>query len=194
MVKMKSSLIDMVGRNKHTRTIEEDARLIEALLELRVCGKYDGADNGLKPGYLKAVQQLLDDRAIVHGATDLGENVTKQTQRNSPFDMEGLEEIVEEMQQTSHVNCKRKRPPTDDMESSYKKAVKEMKECFKEVGRQENKEACDMIDKVIEDVQHMPNINVKQRIKVINMFSKHQFHARAFFKMTEEEKICYMEY
>ncbi|CAH1434366.1 unnamed protein product [Lactuca virosa] len=92
----------------------------------------------------------------------------------------------------------------DDTESSYKEASKEMKKTFKEVGeklnetiynigRQENKEACDMIDKVIEDIQHMPNINVKQGIKAIDMFSKYQFCARAFFKMTEEEKICYME-
>ena len=50
-----------------------------------------------------------------------------------------------------------------------------------------------MIDKVIEDIQHMLNINIKQRIKAIDMFSKDQFRARAFFKMTEEEKICYME-
>ncbi|CAI9296875.1 unnamed protein product [Lactuca saligna] len=114
-----------------------------------------------------------NDRATCHGATDLGEVVTKETQRNSPVDLEGLEEIIEEMQQTARVNSKRKRPQKDDMESSYKKAAKEMKETFKEVGeklnetiynrgRQENKKACAMIDKVIEDIQRMPNINVKQ--------------------------------
>ncbi|KAL7600923.1 hypothetical protein Lser_V15G23014 [Lactuca serriola] len=279
----------MAGRNKHTWTTEEDAKLIEALLELHVSGKYGGADKGFKPGYLKAVQQLLDiglpnsglkaephiksrmktwknhfnivhdmvygtntsgfgwdtnkccvtadaevwdeyikshkgvacfrdkrfpqfdnlckifgkDRATGHGATDLGEDMI-ETQRNSHVDVEGLEEIIEETQQTVHVNSKRKRPPTDDTESSYKEAAKEMKETFKEVGeklnetiynigRQENKEACDLIDKVIKDIKRMPNINVKQRIKAIDMFSKDQFHARAFFKMTEEEKICYME-
>ncbi|CAH1452895.1 unnamed protein product [Lactuca virosa] len=280
----------MAGRNKHTWTTEEDAKLIEALLELHVSGKYGGAENGFKPGYLKAVQQLLDvslpnsglkaephiksrmktwknhfnivhdmvygtntsgfgwdtdkccvtadaevwneyikshkgvacfhdkpfpqfdnlckifgkDRATGHGATDLGEDATEETQRNSPIDVEGLEDIVEETQQIARGNNKRKKPPTDDTESSYKDAAKEMKETFKEVGeklnetiynigRQENKEACDMIDKVIEDIQRMPNINVKQRIKAIDMFSKDQFRARAFFKMTEEEKICYME-
>ncbi|KAL7618554.1 hypothetical protein Lser_V15G03734 [Lactuca serriola] len=130
------------------------------------------------------------DRAIGHGATDLGEDVIEETQRNSPVDVEGLKEIVEETQQTARVNSKCKRPPTDDTESSYKEAAKEMKETLK---RQENKEACDMIDKVIEDIQRMPNINVKQRIKAIDMFSKDQFRARTFFKMTEEEKICYME-
>ncbi|XP_023749060.1 uncharacterized protein LOC111897336 [Lactuca sativa] len=279
----------MAGRNKHTWTTEEDAKLIEALLKLNVSGKYGGADNGFKPGYLKAVQQVLDiglpnsglkaephiksrmktwknhfnivhdmvygtntsgfgwdtnkccitadaevwdeyikshkgaacfrdkpfpqfdnlckifgkDRATGHGATDLGEDMT-ETQRNSPVDVEGLEEIVEETQQTVHVNSKRKRPLTDDTKSSYKEAAKEMKETFKEVGeklnetiynigRQENKEACDLIDKVIEDIQRMPNINVKQRIKAIDIFSKDQFRARAFFKITEEEKICYME-
>nr|KAJ0188763.1 hypothetical protein LSAT_V11C900470200 [Lactuca sativa] len=252
------------GRNKHTWITEEDAKLIEALLELHVSGKYGGADNGFKPGYLKAVQQLLDslifkswmktwknhfnimhdmvygkntsgfgwdtdkccvtadaevwdeyikshkgaaclcnkpfpqfdnlckifgnDRATGHGATDLGEDVTEETQRNSPVDVEGLEEIVEETQKTAHVNSKRKRPPTDDTESSYKEVAKEMKETFKEVGeklnetiynirKHENKEACDMIDKVIEDIQSMPNINVKQRIKAIDMFSKDQFRA-----------------
>nr|KAJ0193343.1 hypothetical protein LSAT_V11C800414500 [Lactuca sativa] len=50
----------MAGRNKHTWTTEEDAKLIKALLELHVSGKYGGADNGFKPDYLKAVQQLLD--------------------------------------------------------------------------------------------------------------------------------------
>nr|KAJ0207690.1 hypothetical protein LSAT_V11C500291910 [Lactuca sativa] len=189
--------VDMAGRNKHTWTTEEDAKLIEALLELLVSGKYGGTDNGFKPGYLKAVQQLLDvsllnsglkvephikssgfawdtdkccvtadvevwdeyikihrgaacfcdkqfpqfdnlckiferDKATGHGATDLGEDVTKETQRNSHVDVEGLEEIVEETQQTTCVNSKRKRPPTDDTENSYKEATKEMKETFKE--------------------------------------------------------------
>nr|KAJ0200969.1 hypothetical protein LSAT_V11C600299580 [Lactuca sativa] len=50
----------MAGRNKHTWTTEEDAKLIEALLELDVSEKYGGADNGFKPSYLKVVQQLLD--------------------------------------------------------------------------------------------------------------------------------------
>ncbi|KAL7602183.1 hypothetical protein Lser_V15G26692 [Lactuca serriola] len=171
----------MAGRNKHTWTTEEDAKLIEALLELLVSGKYGGTDNRFKPGYLKAMQQLLDvnkccvtadaevwdeyikihrgaacfrdkqfpqfdnlckiferDKATGHGATDLGEDVTKETQRNSHVDVEGLEEIVEETQQTTCVNSKRKRPPTDDTESSYKEATKEMKETFKEVGEKLN--------------------------------------------------------
>ncbi|CAH1421195.1 unnamed protein product [Lactuca virosa] len=220
----------MAGRSKHTWTTEEDTKLIEALLELHVSGKYGGADNGFKPGYLKAVQQLLDshkgaacfrdkpfpqfdnlckifgkDRATSNGATGLGEeDVTEETQRNSLVDVEGLEDIVEETQQIARVNSKCKRPPTDDAESSYKEAAKEMKVTFKEVGeklietiynigKQENKEACDIIDKVVEDIQRMPNINVIQRIKAIDIFSKDQFRARAFFKMTEEEKICYME-
>nr|KAJ0206138.1 hypothetical protein LSAT_V11C500256920 [Lactuca sativa] len=267
----------MTGRNKHTTT-EEDATLIETLLELHVSGKYGGADNGFKPGYLKAVQQLLDvslhnsglkaephiklrmktwknhfnivqdmvygtntsgfgwdtDKCYVtvdaeshKGAacfrdkpfpqfdnlckifwkdrgTELGEDRHKETQRHSHVDLEGLEEIVEEMQQTARVNSKRKRPPTDDTESSYTEAAKEMKETFNEfgvklnetiynIGRQENNGSYDMIDKVIEDIQHMPNINVKQGVKAIDMFSKDQFCVRVFFKMTEEEKICYME-
>ncbi|KAL7595185.1 hypothetical protein Lser_V15G27538 [Lactuca serriola] len=92
------------------------------------------------------------------------------------------------MQQTARVNSKCKRTPTDDTESSYKEATKEMKETFKEVGeklnetiynigRQENKEACDTIDKVIEDIHRMSNINVKHQIKAIDMFSKDQFRA-----------------
>nr|KAJ0187039.1 hypothetical protein LSAT_V11C900501430 [Lactuca sativa] len=181
----------MEGRNKHTWTTEEDAKLIEVLLELHVSGKYGGTDNGLKPDYLKTMQQLLDLSLhnsglkaephiksrmktwknhfnIVHDmiygtntsgfgwdtdkccvtvdaevwdeyiksykgaacfrdkpfpqfdnlckifvkdrATDLGEDRHK----NSLVDVEGLEEIVEETQQTTRVNSKRKRPPTDD--------------------------------------------------------------------------------
>ncbi|CAH1432542.1 unnamed protein product [Lactuca virosa] len=141
-----------------------------------------------------------NDRATGHGATDLREDVIEETQRSSPVDVEGLENIVEETQQIARGNSKRKRPPTDDTESSYKEVAKEMKDTFKEVGeklnetiynigRQENKEACDMIDKVIEYIQRMPNINVKQRIKVTCLTN----HARTFFMMTEEEKICYME-
>ncbi|CAH1430837.1 unnamed protein product [Lactuca virosa] len=144
------------------------------------------------------------DRATGHGATDLGEDVIEETQRNSPINVEGLEDIVEETQQTARINSKRKRPPTNDTESSNKEAAKKIKETFKEVGeklnetiynigRQENKEACDIIDKVIEDIQRMPNIYVKQRNNAIDIFSKDQFHARAFFKITEEENICYME-
>nr|KAJ0224463.1 hypothetical protein LSAT_V11C100049910 [Lactuca sativa] len=208
----------MAGRNKHTWITEEDAKLIEVFLELNVSGKYGGADNGFKHGYLKAVQQLLDirlpnsglkaephiksrmktwknhfnimrdmaygtntsgfgwdtdkcyvtadaevwdeyikshkgaacfrdkpfpqfdnlckifgkDRATGHGATNLGEDVTEETQRNSSVDVEGLKEIVEETQQIARVDSKRKRPPTDDTVSSYKEAAKEMKETFKE--------------------------------------------------------------
>jgi hypothetical protein len=48
------------GRSKHTWTNDEDAKLIDALMELHASGKYAGADNGFKPGYLNGVQQLLD--------------------------------------------------------------------------------------------------------------------------------------
>nr|KAJ0189263.1 hypothetical protein LSAT_V11C800407930 [Lactuca sativa] len=124
------------------------------------------------------------DRVAGNGSSNLGEYRHKETHLLMG---EGLEDIVEETQQTARVNSKRKRPPTDDTESSYKEAAKEMKETFKEVGeklietiynvgRQENKEACDMIDNVIKDIQHMANINAKQRIKAIDIFSKDQFH------------------
>ncbi|CAH1454482.1 unnamed protein product [Lactuca virosa] len=136
----------MAGRNKYTGTTEEDAKLIEALLELHVSGNYGGADNGFKPDYLKASHKgavcfcdkpflqfdnlckiFSKDRATGHGATDLGEDVTEETQRNSPVDVEGLEDIVEETQQIARGNSKCKRPLTDDTESSYKEAAKEMK-------------------------------------------------------------------
>nr|KAJ0227256.1 hypothetical protein LSAT_V11C100049290 [Lactuca sativa] len=196
----------MERRNKHTWTIEEDVKLIEALLELHVSEKYGGVDNGFKPSYLKAVRQLLDvsipnsglkaephiksrmktwknhfnimhDMVYGTNMSGFGWDTDKccvtadaETQRNSLVDVEGLKDIVKEMQQIARGNSKRKRPPTDDTESSYKEAGKEMKEAFKEVGeklngtiynigRQENKEACDM-------------------------FSKDQFRAQTFFKMT----------
>ena len=79
------------------------------------------------------------------------------------------------------------------MKETFKEVGEKLNETIYNIGMHENKEACDMIDKVIEDIQRMPNINVKQRIKTIDMFSKDQFRVRAFFKMTEEEKICYME-
>nr|KAJ0192107.1 hypothetical protein LSAT_V11C800452000 [Lactuca sativa] len=267
--------VDLAGRNKHTRTTKEDAKLIEALLELHVSGKYGGANNGFKPGYLKAVQQLLDvslpnfglkaephiklrmkiwknhfnivhdmvygtktsgfgwdtDKCCVTANVEVWDEYIKSHKgvacfRDKPFSQfdnlckifgkdratshgatnvdEDLEEIVEETQQTARVNSKRKRPLTDDTKSSYKETAKEMKETFKEVGvklnetiynigMHENNEACDMIDKVIEDIQSMPNINVKLRIKAIDMFSKDPFRARTFFKMIEEENICYMK-
>ncbi|GJZ85921.1 RNA-binding protein Lupus La [Tanacetum coccineum] len=46
-------------RNKRTWTAEEDQKLIEALMVLHASGKY-GAENGFKPGYNQAVQNLLD--------------------------------------------------------------------------------------------------------------------------------------
>ena len=52
--------VGMAGRNKHTWTNEEDAKLIDALMELHASGKYAGADNGFKPGYLNGVQKLLE--------------------------------------------------------------------------------------------------------------------------------------
>ncbi|PWA69218.1 hypothetical protein CTI12_AA236870 [Artemisia annua] len=46
-------------RNKRTWTAEEDEKLIEALMVLHASRKY-GAENGFKPGYNQAVQNLLD--------------------------------------------------------------------------------------------------------------------------------------
>ncbi|KAJ9552182.1 hypothetical protein OSB04_016227, partial [Centaurea solstitialis] len=48
------------GRSQHTWTNDVDAKLIHALMELHASGKYAGAENGFKPGYLIGVQQLLD--------------------------------------------------------------------------------------------------------------------------------------
>ncbi|GKF64580.1 hypothetical protein Tco_0188028, partial [Tanacetum coccineum] len=47
-------------KNKRVWTADEDAKLIDALMELHESGKYSGVDNGFKPGYDKAVQTLLD--------------------------------------------------------------------------------------------------------------------------------------
>ncbi|PWA51283.1 hypothetical protein CTI12_AA465020 [Artemisia annua] len=55
-----ANVIRGAGKNKRPWTSEEDAKLIDALMELHVSGKYSGADNGFKPGYEKAVQALLD--------------------------------------------------------------------------------------------------------------------------------------
>ncbi|KAJ9561781.1 hypothetical protein OSB04_006941 [Centaurea solstitialis] len=55
-----SNVAKGTGRSKHTWTTEEDTSLINALMELHASGKYAGADNGFKPGYLNGVQQLLD--------------------------------------------------------------------------------------------------------------------------------------
>ncbi|KAL7589031.1 hypothetical protein Lser_V15G37355 [Lactuca serriola] len=232
----------MTGRNKHTWTTKEDARFIETLFELHVSEKYSGADNGFKPGYLKAMQQLQNvslcnsglkawphiksmtktwknhfnimhnmiygtntsefgwdtnkccvtadaevwdeftkshkgvacfrdkpfpqfdnlceifgkDRVAGNGSTDLGEYMIEETQRNSFVD--GGREAAKEMKET------------------FKEVGEKLIETIYNVGRQENKEACDMIDNVIKDIQHMANINAKQRIKAIDIFSKDQFH------------------
>ncbi|KAI3792179.1 hypothetical protein L2E82_06050 [Cichorium intybus] len=281
----------MAGRSKHTWTNDEDSKLIAVLLELHVFGKYGGADNGFKLGYLKAVQQLLDaslsnsglkaephiksrmktwknhfsivhdmvvgsnmsgfgwdpikccvtadnevwdeyikshkgaacfrdkpfpqyddlckvfgkDRATGSRATDLGEDdVVEETQKNSPIDVEGFEDVVEETPPTTTVTSKRKRSKTADVDSFYKEAAKEMKETFEKfgdkltetirnIGKEENKEACDMIDKVTKDIQSFPNINIKQRLKAINTIAKDQSLARSFLNLSEEEKICYVE-
>ncbi|KAI3503560.1 hypothetical protein L1887_32006 [Cichorium endivia] len=228
----------MAGRSKHTWTNDEDSKLIAALLELHASGMYGGADNGFKPGYLKAVQQLLDaiwdeyikshkgaacfrdkpfpqyddlckvfgkDRATGSGAIDLGEDdVVEERQKNSPIDVEGFEDVVEEKPPTATITRKRKRSKTADVESFYKESAKEMKETFEKfcdkltetirnIGREENKEACDMVDKVTKDIQRLPTINIKQRLKAINTIAKDQSLARSFLNMSEEENICYVE-
>ncbi|KAL4577463.1 hypothetical protein LXL04_013572 [Taraxacum kok-saghyz] len=105
------------------------------------------------------------DRATGNGATDLGEeDGIEETQRNSPIDIEGIEDIVQETQPAASFNSKRKR------------------------------EAYDMIDKVVEDIQLLPNIDVKkQQLKAIALLSKDHFSARAYSKMTTTQKICYVE-
>ncbi|XP_076900064.1 uncharacterized protein LOC143554091 [Bidens hawaiensis] len=54
------NIVRGVTRSKHTWTNDEDVKLINALMEIHASGKYAGADNGFKPGYLNGVQQLLD--------------------------------------------------------------------------------------------------------------------------------------
>ncbi|XP_076959599.1 uncharacterized protein LOC143635727 [Bidens hawaiensis] len=54
-----SNIARGVTRSKHIWTNDEDAKLIDALMEIHASGKYAGADNGFKPGYLNGVQQLL---------------------------------------------------------------------------------------------------------------------------------------
>lgn len=55
-----STIIRGAVRNKRTWTTEEDKKLVDALMELHLTGKYAYADNGFKPGYFQAVQRLLD--------------------------------------------------------------------------------------------------------------------------------------
>nr|XP_043627938.1 uncharacterized protein LOC122599483 [Erigeron canadensis] len=60
MADSSSSVPRGARRNKRPWTTHEDAKLIDALMDLHTSGKYSGADNGFKPGYLKAVEQMLD--------------------------------------------------------------------------------------------------------------------------------------
>nr|XP_043630030.1 uncharacterized protein LOC122601328 [Erigeron canadensis] len=60
MADSSSSVLRGAGRNKRPWTTHEDAKLIDALMDLHTSGKYSGADNGFKPGYHKAVEQLLE--------------------------------------------------------------------------------------------------------------------------------------
>ncbi|KAD6119463.1 hypothetical protein E3N88_10734 [Mikania micrantha] len=116
-----SNIVRVVTRSKHTWTNDEDAKLIDALMEIHASGKYAGADNGFKPGYLNGVQQLLDshkgavnfrdkafpfydklctifgkDRATGSKAVDLGEeDVVQETQKSSPVDIEDFDFVDE---------------------------------------------------------------------------------------------------
>ncbi|KAL4592328.1 hypothetical protein LXL04_005319 [Taraxacum kok-saghyz] len=151
------------------------------------------------------------DKATGNGATDLREeDGIEETQRNSSIDIEGIKDIIQETQPGASVNSKRKkgqtneRSKTDDAQSYYKEAAKQMKETFMEfgekinatisnMGKQENKEACDLIDKVVEDIQLLPNFDVKKQLKAIASLRKDHFSARAFSKMTTTQKPCYVE-
>ncbi|GKB66653.1 hypothetical protein Tco_0928065 [Tanacetum coccineum] len=53
-------------RPKRTWTKEEDEKLMDALLQLHVSGKY-AADNGFKPGYKQDVETLLDASLLNSG-------------------------------------------------------------------------------------------------------------------------------
>ncbi|CAH1434534.1 unnamed protein product [Lactuca virosa] len=77
---------DMAGRNRHTWTTKEDANHKDAL----------GFHDKPFPQFDNLCKIFGKDRATGHGATDLGEVVTEETQRNSPVDVEVLEEIVKE--------------------------------------------------------------------------------------------------
>lgn len=57
------------------------------------------------------------------------------------------------------------------MNETFKEVGNKLNKTIYNIGIQENKEACYIIHKVIEDIPHMPHINVKQRIEAIGIFN-----------------------
>ncbi|KAL4574730.1 hypothetical protein LXL04_021566 [Taraxacum kok-saghyz] len=67
------------------------------------------------PQYDNLCKIFGKDRATGNGATDLGDDDgIEETQRNSPIDIEGIEDVVQETQPSASVNSKRKRGQTNE--------------------------------------------------------------------------------
>lgn len=58
----------------------------------------------------------------------------KETQRNIPVDMEGLENIIEKTQKTAIVNINCNMPKANEVESYYNESTKVINETLKKVG------------------------------------------------------------
>ncbi|CAI9117439.1 OLC1v1018835C1 [Oldenlandia corymbosa var. corymbosa] len=52
----------------HVWTAEEDAKLIECMLQLKGCGRFNGENgNGLRKGYQKELERMLQEKLPEHG-------------------------------------------------------------------------------------------------------------------------------
>ncbi|CAH1443242.1 unnamed protein product [Lactuca virosa] len=145
------------------------------------------------------------DKASGNQAIDLGEeDVAEETKKTSPIDVEGFGNVPMSQGPTASVTSKRKRNKSVEVGSFYLKASKDineklekfgdkLNETINNIGSRENKEACDMSDKVLEEMRYLQNVNIKHCLKAIDIISRDQLRAHLFFQLNEEGKECYIE-
>ncbi|KAD0890840.1 hypothetical protein E3N88_43579 [Mikania micrantha] len=179
-----SNMVRGVTRSKHTWTNDEDAKLIDALMEIHASGKYAGADNGFKP-----------------------EDVVQETQKSSPVDIEDfdfVDEVVPNVDrsegQTGSVTSKRKRGRNTDADEIYRESCKDIKEVLLRFGEmvgeqlsKEGMEAREIYEKVSDELKALPGITTKKRFKAAHLIGKDVDLGRSFLALTIEEKIEMVE-
>ncbi|KAD3640964.1 hypothetical protein E3N88_30187 [Mikania micrantha] len=178
------NIVRGVTRSKHTWTNDEDAKLIDALMEIHASEKYAGADNGFKP-----------------------EDAVQETQKSSPVDIEDfdfVDEVIPNVDrsegQTGSVTSKRKRGRSTDADEIYRESCKDIKEVLLRFGEmvgeqlsKEGMEAREIYEKVSDELKALPGITTKKRFKAAHLIGKDVDLGRSFLALTIEEKIEMVE-
>ncbi|KAL0381392.1 UNVERIFIED_CONTAM: hypothetical protein Sangu_0203500 [Sesamum angustifolium] len=201
------------GKNKRKWKYEEDAKLVEALLDMVNVGAYK-AENGFKPGYLNYVEEKMQvslpnsEKAVWEAY--LQSHSTHVIWQNKPFpfyddllvifgkdratgnNADGPADMMEEIQREEVNN-----DPNDDVETTIENEG--IKEAASVIGSEIAKasqlfskaigveaEVSEKRQKIDSEIRKIPNLTATEVIKVVCRIAQNHELTDVFFSMNEE--------